>query len=481
MKKYLVIHPFLFAIFPVLFLFSYNINEVPGTDLILPLLITIVGTLITYLLLRLIIKNSNKAAIVTSILLILFFSYGRVRDAIFSLGINGLDIGQLHISPQFILAPLWLALFIVGTFFIIRAHSDFATSTKFLNVVAIALVAISLINISIYEVRSLNRAPAEIKKEITSLSSGNTNNLPDIYYIILDGYPRQDTLREVHGYDNSEFIQYLTSKGFYVASQSRSNYPFTLLSLPSSLNMDYLTENQLASIETRVEMIINSRVSQLLKEKSYQYIYVGGGYDWKGITNYTDGYFVYRSESLFKKSDFMDSLADTTALSPFLIFFQGFFGDNDRKARLYAFDKLADIPDIEEPTFVYAHILCPHRPFVFDRNGNPTKSSTYIRNLWQPIEEKEGYLDQVIFVSKKTEILIDEIISKSDVPPIIILQGDHGMWWEKGKETEILNAYYLPGKDNQPLYETVSPVNSFRIVFNLYFDTDYQLLRDETP
>jgi hypothetical protein len=177
----------------------------------------------------------------------------------------------------------------------------------------------------------------------------------------------------------------------------------------------------------------------------------------------------------------MDSLADTTALSPFLIFFQGFFGDNDRKARLYAFDKLADIPDIEEPTFVYAHILCPHRPFVFDRNGNPTKSSTYIRNLWQPIEEKEGYLDQVIFVSKKTEILIDEIISKSDVPPIIILQGDHGMWWEKGKETEILNAYYLPGKDNQPLYETVSPVNSFRIVFNLYFDTDYQLLRDETP
>jgi hypothetical protein len=481
LKQFFVIHPFLFAISPVLFLFAYNINEVPGTDLIFPLLITIIGTLIVYLLLRLITKNSNKAAIVTSILLVLFFSYGSVRDAIFSLGINGFDIGQLHISPQFILAPLWLALFIVGAFFIIRAHRDFATSTKFLNVVATVLVVISLINISIYEVRSLNKAPAETNEEGTTLSSGNPNNLPDIYYIILDAYPRQDALEEVHGYDNSEFIQHLTGKGFYVASQSRSNYPFTILSLPSSLNMDYLTEDQLASIKTRIEMIINSRVSQLLKEKGYQYIYVGGGYDWKGITNYTDGHFVYKSESLFKKSDFIDFLANTTALSPFLIFFQGFFGDNDRKARLYAFDKLADIPDIEEPTFTYAHILCPHRPYVFDRNGNPAKSSTYIRDLLQPMKEKGGYLDQVIFVSKKTETLVDEILSKSDVPPIIILQGDHGMWWEKGKETDILNAYYLPGKDNQLLYDSISPVNSFRVIFDLYFNADYPLLKDETP
>jgi hypothetical protein len=477
------IHPFLFAIFPVLFLFAYNIDEVPATDLILPLFATIIGTLIVFLLLRLITKNSNKAAIVTSILLILFFSYGHVRDALSSLGINGLDIGQLHISPQFILAPLWLALFIVGAFLVIRAHRDFSTSTKFLNVVAIALVVISLINISIYEITTLNRAPEEANKGGTTLSSGNPNNLPDIYYIILDGYARQDALEEVYGFDNSEFIQYLTNKGFYVASQSRSNYSSTTLSMPSSLNMDYLTADELASAKTRFEMIGNNKVSQLLKEKGYRYIFVGGGIDWKGIANYTDGHFVYRSGSLFKKSDFIDSLAHTTALSPFLIFFQGFFGDNDRKARLYAFDKLADIPDIKEPTFVYAHIVSPHPPFIFDRNGNPPKQSIFVGtgNIWVATGHEDRYVDQLIFVNKKVETLIDEILSKPGVPPIIILQGDHGMWWEKGKETDILNAYYLPGKDNQLLYDSISPVNSFRIVFNLYLDTDYQLLKDETP
>ena len=483
MKQFLIIHPFLFAIFPVLFLFAYNIDEVPATDLILPLLATIIGTLIFFLLLRLIIKNSNKAAIVTSILLILFFSYGHVRDAISSLGINGFDIGQVHISNQFILAPLWLALFIVAAFLVIKAHRDFSTSTKFLNVVAISLVVISLINISIYEVRSLNRVPEETDKGSTGLSPGNPQNLPDIYYIILDGYARQDALEEVYGYDNSEFIQYLTGKGFYVAEQSRSNYSSTGFSMPSSLNMDYLTADELASVKTRFEMVGNNKVSGFLKERGYRYIFIGGGIDWKGIDHYTDGHFVYKSESVFKKSDFIDSLAHTTALSPFLIFFQGFFGDTDREARLYAFDELADIPDIEEPTFVYAHILSPHPPFIFDRYGNPPKQSIFVGtgNIWQSIGHEGRYVDQLIFVNKKVETLIDKILSESDVPPIIILQGDHGMWWAKGKETDILNSYYLPGKDNQLLYESISPVNSFRVVFNLYFDADYQLLRDEAP
>ena len=70
--------------------------------------------------------------------------------------------------------------------------------------------------------------------------------------------------------------------------------------------------------------------------------------------------------------------------------------------------------------------------------------------------------------------MIDEILSKSDVAPIIILQGDHG------NEHKILNAYYFPREDYDLLYETISPINSFRIVFNLYFDADYELLEDES-
>ena len=41
----------------------------------------------------------------------------------------------------------------------------------------------------------------------------------------------------------------------------------------------------------------------------------------------------------------------------------------------------------------------------------------------------------------------------------------------------ILNAYYLPGYDGD-LYATISPVNSFRLVFNSYFGGEYDMLED---
>lgn len=48
----------------------------------------------------------------------------------------------------------------------------------------------------------------------------------------------------------------------------------------------------------------------------------------------------------------------------------------------------------------------------------------------------------------------------------------------------ILNAYYLPNVDkdalNSSLYPSITPVNSFRLVFNLYFDADYELLPDKS-
>ena len=68
---------------------------------------------------------------------------------------------------------------------------------------------------------------------------------------------------------------------------------------------------------------------------------------------------------------------------------------------------------------------------------------------------------------------------------MIILQGDHGALQQHIPEKRIfgrmgiLNAYYFPGKQNQGLYETISPVNSFRLLFNLYFGTEYPILKDE--
>ncbi len=461
MQKLWVIHPFLFAIFPILFLFAYNIAEVPAIDIVLPVVVTISGTIILFFTLRIITKNYNKSAIVTSYFWTLLFAYGYIEALILRLG-WGKFVGDHGVVLSLI---LWALIFIIGAFLVMKSRSNFVILTKFLNVTAIMLVVISLVNIGIYEI-SNNLQQDEKNKERNSLVFENSDNAPDIYYIILDSYTRSDTLMEVHNYDNSQFIDYLSNKGFYVAPKSKSNYDFSGLSLASSLNMRYLAQEEAEDPKVLHKMIFNSEVSQFLKSRGYRYIFVVSSYFFsKGVTKYADAYVPSRGifgGTMLTTSDFTVSLIEMTPLEPFVLYY---FNRYARNGILYAFDKLADMPDINARKFILAHILVPHWPYVFDRDGNPPKG--------------EGtYLDQLIFTNKKVEVLVDEILSKSDVAPIIILQADHGVAGEF--RHNILNAYYLPGKDNQVLYETITPVNSFRLIFNLYFEMDYELLKDES-
>jgi hypothetical protein len=145
---------------------------------------------------------------------------------------------------------------------------------------------------------------------------------------------------------------------------------------------------------------------------------------------------------------------------------------------------------------VFAHIISPHPPFVFDVHGKPTEPARgYSVNDGDDFqgtldEYRAGYARQVQFVNQKLEWAIDAILANSPTPPVIILQGDHGPgsrlnWGSPAKtclweRTSILNAYYLPGGGESRLYPSISPVNSFRVVLNAYFGANLPLLPDRT-
>jgi len=160
---------------------------------------------------------------------------------------------------------------------------------------------------------------------------------------------------------------------------------------------------------------------------------------------------------------------------------------------LYTFDNLAEIANVKEPTYVFAHIMIPHHPYVIDREGNyQTLNEAKVKS------ESVNFIDQIIAVNNMLMTLIDKLLSSSDVPPIIIIQADEGQypggeeWWEGEHDWEkattaelrekmgILNAYYLPNIDDDVLYQSIAPVNSFRLVFNLYFGVDLELLPDNS-
>jgi hypothetical protein len=478
MRKNLVLHPFLFAMSFVMALYARNIAEVTFSDILMALAITLGGTLLFFLLAWLILRDLLKAGIIASAAAILFLSYGHARNVL---------LGRLPWSAAG-LPWVWAGLFLCVTLAALRMRWNLRKITVILNVAAAAMVVVSVITI----------VPGAIRGSGSAASNGGTTvdlsfpegvEPPDIYYIILDSYSSPKTLAEIYNYDDSTFTNFLTEKGFYVASNSHSNYGTTNLSLSSSLNLDYM-DSLLGTLDPRSRdataahnLLRNNKVTSLLQSIGYTYVHVGS---WWGPTRNNSHADLNVAGSSLSEFDLM--LIQTSALGS-LGFGKESYGAYIQKG----FEQLGAMPRIDGPKFVFAHIICPHWPYVFDAAGKPIEAMDFwSRSL---PENRRMWLDQISFVNAKVEALVDRLLSESSNPPIIILQGDHGMpfnstWVDRDSPdvtaqyaqdaTGILNAYYLPQGGAKALYESITPVNTFRAIFNSYFGTDLPLLEDRS-
>jgi hypothetical protein len=497
MKTPSVFHPFLFALYPILFLYSFNISQIPTAQIVAPITITLIITILLWFGLTFILKDKKKAGLLLFLFLLLFFTYGHFYKALTEANIQ---LGQ----HQYLL-PIWGMSLITGAYFTIRTRSNLHHTTMILNVVTAFLVISFLIKILPYE---LNRIA--VKKEvrqarqalhsdinISNIEASGPEPLPDIYYLVFDRYANPIILEEFFDYDNSQFVNYLTEKGFFVALESQTNYPNTFLSLASSLNMehiDYLRVIKESDDTTVVyDMLQDYPIWRFLKQRGYTFIHFGDWWDPTRVNRFAAMNYNYNP---LGSNGFLILLLNTTAVAPAI---ETFLGDELTRIRhkmLYKFENLATIPDIEGPKFVFAHMLIPHNPYIFGPNGEPlTAADTAKRS------EVENYTNQLTFANKQIEIVIDQILSKSSSPPIIIIQSDEGPMitpdflaknfinngdWSQISQEElkthikIFNAYHLPNFDQSQFYPSITPVNSFRLIFNHYFDTDFELLEDKS-
>lgn len=492
MTKLFIIHPVLFALYPVLFLYSYNIDKLYPHEICIPLVAVLASALILWFLINLIVKNNECSAAVVSVFLLMFFSYQHYLLAM---------IGIIHkgfFTRDEFLFPLWIAVFILVAYLILKKHLNLHNLTISLNIMAITLFLLCTFNIINYEITK--RFPfqhrqhliEEFIKSTNDVTTQKSSSLPDIYYIIFDRYANSKILKEYFNYDNTEFTNYLEKKGFFVAYESTANYPKTFLSLGSSLNLNHLdfivkkVGEESRDQTITYDLLNDYNAWRFLKSKGYKFIHFGSSWGPTKKNKFADYNFNYLA-----LDEFSTKLLKNTLL---LRFIKNYMDDTHKKLALCELDKLSKVPYIKGPKFTFAHFLIPHEPFVFDENGNDSKE-----HKKKKMEQK--YIDQLIFTNKKIKLLVDELISKSATAPIIILQSDEGPYAHKELKNEIgskvsnwehlskdalkihlhiLNAYYLPGVNSSVLYKSITPVNTFRIIFNLYFGTKYKLLKDES-
>jgi len=487
LKKNIIIHPFLFGLFPVLFLYSHNIGQLKSPETLLPSAIILAATALILTVLWLFLRRDiEKAGAVTSVILILFFSYGHVYELI-----KEFKIGDFLIGRHRYLMIAFALVFIIATWLLIKTRRELGNLTKFLNLIATVLVIIPLISIGVSKIKTTNLNDSEdyvsTSDEVYDASSQD-ENLPDIYYIILDGYASSNTLKEFYGYDNSDLDNFLRDNNFFVASRSTSNYPNSFLSMSSSLNMEYV--NYLSGTvgedsndrSVPYQMIEDNKVVNYLKSKGYKFIHFSSGW---GPTNYNKNADLNVAISHTRWNEFNTLLIQTTALDAFE---KKFFQDVGRSRVLNTFKGLADVNEIEGKKFTFSHIVCPHPPYLFDREGNAVPAADFDMNNWGS-EQKEYYLNQLIYINKEIKNLVSEILAESENPPVIILQADHGSrntFIEGQYPTDdmfkegfrILYAVHIPESQYELFYDTITPVNTFRAIFNTCFGEDYELLED---
>ena len=488
-----VFHPILFAFFPIIFLYSHNVTQASLSEIFFPAAVTIIFIVLFWLLLSFLFKNHRKAAFIATLFLICFFSFGHIYEAI-----RFWHIGETKIGRGGYLMIVMAMVLLLATYFTIKSRSNFYKLSRFLNVAASLLVAYQLTLIVYWNIQK--QGFSSDNNNFSSIELESTMKRPDIYYIILDAYARSDVLRELYNYDNNHFVDFLSQKDFYIVNKSTTNYSYTHLSLASSLNMTYLDDlakqvgEELTNFFPFKNLIKYSKVSKFLKKQGYTFVALSSGYSLTEIDN--ADVFISKSGLL---SEFQNLLLNTTPI-PKILYAVINQDDKRRERLLFNFESLSRIPEMESPKFVFAHINSPHPPFVFDENGKPINSDTPYRfhTSQGRLDEKsrkkyiQMYRHQLAFITKKTMEAIENILSSSIDPPVIVLQSDHGpsslldaKSFAENTNTSfrermsILNAFYLPQVGDQELYDGITPVNTFRIIFNRYFGTNYELMKDE--
>jgi hypothetical protein len=480
MLKKIPLYPFLLAVYPVLTLGAHNISQIAPGDILRPLLLSLLAAGVVLGLARLFLRDWHRAALAAALVLLLFFSYGQVYAGAKLMGIT--------FFRHRVLFTTWGILVIAGFVYIVRWLKDPAAWTSWLNLISALMLVYPafVISSSAVDQTLASRAAAV---GVQASASTNQDDRPDIYYIILDSYARQDALFEDFGYDNSGFIRALVDRGFYVADCGQSNYAQTGLSLPASLNYNYLEglePNFTEKLKDEGFYIKHSAIRSFLESQGYHTIAFATGFQ---FTELRDAY-VYH-EPRFRSSaasPFEALFADTTLLRLATDF--GYLDLQKMSEQEYfrqrtsaAFDGLKETPRDGGPYFTFAHIIVPHPPYVFGPRGEEVYYGGTAAHGEQGLTEQQrlqGYRDQVTFANQRTLEAVDTILEESDVPPIIIIQGDHGAPGARvSRRMRILNSYYAP-KAAALFYPAITPVNSFRIILNAYFNQDLPLLEDHS-
>ena len=321
--------------------------------------------------------------------------------------------------------------------------------------------------------------------------------LPTIVHLVLDGFARDDILATRYGVGDPPLTGRLKAMGFHVVPRARSNYIQTALSLASTLNLDYprfppelLREYDRTPLLRQIQ---SSRAVDLLRAAGYEIVNFPSGYDFTdeigADVRAAPRFFNELSANQWERS-WIGTLANGG---------RGEAANHVRRIKTV----FRELPGLcarsERPRYIFAHVVAPHPPFLFDERGPRREPVAF--NLMDgshrvgpgaasQAEYRAAYLAQLRYIASATEDLMRRLLAAESRPLVILLHADHGpgsgLRWESraasdvGERMGILCALRFPGGDYADIPDDLSPVNLLRIVCNRHLGARYPLLPDRS-
>jgi len=514
-KNSKIFHPFLIAFFPIIAVYSVNIGMIQLEQFILTTLLIVGSAFLFFLCLKYILKNGKKAALIISLSFIIFFSFGHVYNML-----NQVSIGDTDLGSNKILLPIFTILFGIGSFLIIKTKGTLDNATSIVNTISVVFIAVIVVMVGIetfgcdecliqqntqrnFDFFSDEKIDFSPYFETHSFSISESDSLPNVYYVILDAYPRNDILKKHMNFDNSEFTNMLEQRGFHVAKNSFANYHLSGLSISSTMNMDYI--NFLADefgedsrdynpiLRKDFGLYADNQVIKNFELMGYKVGRIGSATIYPHELPLADLSPCHKS-ILLMDNRLLDAVGSTSMMGYFI---ERWAEEQQRQIILCDFEELPKISGyFEEPVFVWSHIMLPHFPLIFGPNGEPITPGQPLLAMNHPEftdsrwDVKTQFVQQIQFANKKSIEFIDKIL-ENEKQAIIILQSDHGSAFgislqdptddDAFQKLSNLSAIYFPDeKHREMLTDDRTNVNTFRLVFNSYFGSDYEMLEDRT-
>ena len=463
----------IFGIYPVIFLYSKNAEIVLFSSLWHILLLYLVAIVVIYLTSMFLCKAAPIKAATASIVFIFFLNtYGLFYRFLLE--------EDIVMVKHYIFLPLCILTGVYSAWLITKLRKkDARTLLKAIMYIFLALTTLNIIHVIPTEIDKLNMAKA--KSTIESNEPVSTNNdFPDIYYLVFDEFSGLHAMEDFFQTPEvTGFREFLQEQGFYVIENSHSNSTETRRETASRLN--YFVIPQDADTKYLITRINKNNAVRFLQSKGYT-IVVFEELSWLHPSiQFADTDYLVEVNTratgdlnlLF--DEFGMLVADNTILHAFSNFNRQRYTPHINMLKT-TLEQIPQLDDISSPKFVFSHLMIPHAPFLYDRNGNLLDAQNF--------SNYDYYEAYWIYSTKYIEQMVTGILENSDPehPPVIILQSDHGARIRQEKynfpadySTDILFAMYLPGFDTAVLRQDENPINTLPIVFNHYLGENIPL------